>query len=452
MSRTIDDAPLTTREARKRLAPGLYWRSVDTEIHVGYRKGKRAGVWLVRWRNGTGYRQAAVGPADDVVGIGNLDYRVAVRDALKQVTAARIEAKALADGPLETVRLAVQVYIESRNARHSRRVGRPVRSDASHRLERYVIGRPKCGQRKAVVAAPISEIALHKLTERNLLDWRKDLPTDLKATAVQRLVNDFKAALNSTYERNRDRLPPALPSIIKSGLKAVLVDEDEGVPLARENQILSDTQISDLIRATHEVDSEHSWDGDLFRLIVVMAGTGARFSQVARLRVADVQTEAGRLMVPVSRKGRSRKGGLTPVHVGRDVLDALAPILSGRNKNELLLERWRYAQQPGSIRWFRSRRQAWETPSEIVRFWREIRERAGLPDVVPYAFRHSSIVRGIRANLPLRLVAAIHDTSVPMIERHYARFITDGLDVLAAQAIVPLVPVFDVASDQQSMS
>jgi hypothetical protein len=59
--------------------------------------------------------------------------------------------------------------------------------------------------------------------------------------------------------------------------------------------------------------------------------------------------------------------------------------------------------------------------------------------VIPYALRHSSIVRGIRANLPIRLVAALHDTSVPMIERHYGRWIVDGLEELAARAIVPLV-------------
>ena len=63
-----------------------------------------------------------------------------------------------------------------------------------------------------------------------------------------------------------------------------------------------------------------------------------------------------------------------------------------------------------------------------------------MPDVIPYAFRHSSIVRGIRANLPIRLVAALHDTSVAMIERHYGRFIADGLDELAARSVVPLIP------------
>ncbi|TIV71438.1 MAG: integrase, partial [Mesorhizobium sp.] len=72
--------------------------------------------------------------------------------------------------------------------------------------------------------------------------------------------------------------------------------------------------------------------------------------------------------------------------------------------------------------------------------WQEIRQRAKLPAVIPYSLRHSSIVRGIRANLPIRLVAALHDTSVPMIERHYGRWIADGLEDLAAAAVVTLVP------------
>ena len=69
-----------------------------------------------------------------------------------------------------------------------------------------------------------------------------------------------------------------------------------------------------------------------------------------------------------------------------------------------------------------------------------MRERAKMPEVIPYALRHSSIVRGIRAGPPLRLVAALHDTSTAMIERHYAKWITTGLDEMARAAIVPLVP------------
>lgn len=33
----------------------------------------------------------------------------------------------------------------------------------------------------------------------------------------------------------------------------------------------------------------------------------------------------------------------------------------------------------------------------------------------------------------------MHDTSVAMVERHYARYIVDGLEELAVKAVIPLV-------------
>ena len=80
----------------------------------------------------------------------------------------------------------------------------------------------------------------------------------------------------------------------------------------------------------------------------------------------------------------------------------------------------------------------WST-SELTRPWQAIRERAGLPEAIPYCLRHSSIVRGIK-KLPIRLVAAAHDTSVAIIERHYSRFIVGDLEQLMAAAVVPLLP------------
>jgi hypothetical protein len=71
--------------------------------------------------------------------------------------------------------------------------------------------------------------------------------------------------------------------------------------------------------------------------------------------------------------------------------------------------------------------------------WIDLMEKVNLEGVIPYALRHSSIVRGLRFGLPIRLVAANHDTSVAMIERHYARWISDSLDHLSARAIVDLV-------------
>lgn len=440
MGKTIDDAPLKTREARKRLDPGLHWRSLDADVHLGYRKSKRAGVWLVRWRVGKGYRQEAIGSADDMIAVGTLDFRGAVNSARKLVEEKRTEQIIEAAGPTETIRSAMTTYVAMRDARDSRRAGSSVRSDASRKLERYVIGREKLGRRPCVAAAPIATVQLHKLTEKDLADWLGNLPTTMKRTGILRLIGDVKAALNSAYEKQRGILPATLPTIIKYGLKLPDVDPDESLSLARENQILTDTQIAAVLIATREVDNEFGWDGDLFRLLVVMTATGARFSQVVRLRVIDVQPEAGRLMMPPSRKGRGGKRSLIAVQVGQDVFEVLAPVMKGRDKSDFLLNRWRLEQRPGSIRWHRKSRGPWQTPSEIVRPWGEIRARVGLIDAVPYALRHSSIVRAIRANLPLRLIAAIHDTSVAMIERHYARYIIDGMDEIAARAVIPIVP------------
>ena len=47
---------------------------------------------------------------------------------------------------------------------------------------------------------------------------------------------------------------------------------------------------------------------------------------------------------------------------------------------------------------------------------------------------------GFSSNLPVGLVASIHDTSAAMIQKHYAKWITSGLEDMARGAIIPLVP------------
>ena len=89
--------------------------------------------------------------------------------------------------------------------------------------------------------------------------------------------------------------------------------------------------------------------------------------------------------------------------------------------------------------WVKESRGPWKTASEMTRAWNDVVDAAGLPGTIPYALRHTAIVRGVRANLPIRLVAALHDTSVVMIERHCSRWITEGLEELAARAVVPLL-------------
>lgn len=441
MAKTLKEVALTTKAARAKLLPGLHWRGIDPDVHLGYRKGKRGGVWIIRWRSGVGYRQERLGTADDEFAEGTLAYNEAVKAGRERVIAARLEARALAEGPAQTVRSAVLSYTANRDAIDSERTGRKVRSCASYRLEVHVIGREAKGAHKPIPAAPLADIPLHELDESKLMEWRRGLPATLKASTAKRLTNDLKAALNAASMLHRRKLPEALPSIIKYGLAAPATGRDDAVIAARENQILSDETISRVIAAARTVDDARGWGGDLYRMVVALAATGARFSQLTRLRVGDVQMEKSRILVPVSRKGRGVKSGSTAVPVGREILDELVPVITGRPSGDVLLLRPYYAQVEASIRWSIVRREPWGASYDLLNMWKAIREAVGLdPSVVPYALRHSSIVRGIRAGLPLQLVAALHDTSTEMIERHYGFWIADGLEDLAARAVVPLLP------------
>ena len=57
---------------------------------------------------------------------------------------------------------------------------------------------------------------------------------------------------------------------------------------ARDNQILPDDQIRAVVVAALAIDE------DCGRLVVLHAATGARFAQVRRMVVADVQPDHGR--------------------------------------------------------------------------------------------------------------------------------------------------------------
>jgi integrase len=448
MTKTLTEAQITTAKARSKLGLGEHRRRLDAEAHLCYRKGKRSGVWFVRWRNrhdGANYKQASIGIANDInekPTEGTLTFAQAEKQARDYVTQSRTEAAAQAAGPAPTVQTAVEAYIRERNARDSRRAGREIRSDAGHRLRRYVLGQEERGRQEAIEAASLAAIYLHALKEDDLFGWREDLPEELKATTKQRLINDLKAALNAAWPRlsaEQKKLNPTFLSIVKDGFKAERIDDDDEASVARDNQILTDAQVGTLLRATGEIDAEQGYEGDLYRIVVCLAATGARFAQARRMRVSDAQRKERRLMMPGSYKGRGGNGGSVPVPVGQDVIEALLPAIVGRPNEAPLFERWSYDQEAGSIAWKKSERGPWKT-AELTRPWQAIRERAGLPEVIPYALRHSSIVRGLRKGLPIQHVAKSHNTSTTMIERHYAKYIATALEDLARAAVVPLVP------------
>jgi hypothetical protein len=144
--------------------------------------------------------------------------------------------------------------------------------------------------------------------------------------------------------------------------------------------------------------------------------------------VQDLQDHRSdpRLMMPSSKKGRGQKKiSRRPVPITLDLAAKLRTAASGREPTAALLTK------PSG--------QAWERSDHRWPFARAACA-AGLDpgEVTLYAMRHSSIVRQLLANVPVRVVAVNHDTSVVMIERNYSRFISDHADCLARRGLLDL--------------
>src|SRR5262249_51217382 len=156
-------------------------------------------------------------------------------------------------------------------------------------------------------------------------------------------------------------------------------------------------------------------------LIETAAITGARVSQLSKITVADVRKDPPALYVPRSNKGRGSKAtSHTPVPTSGELLRKLdltraatAPLLVKKDGR-----RWGHG--------------------EHTYLFKCLAKCCGLdPKVVTmYALRHSSIVRQLNRGVPIRVVAAVHDTSVQMIERTYSRHIADHADSLVRAALL----------------
>jgi integrase len=202
-----------------------------------------------------------------------------------------------------------------------------------------------------------------------------------------------------------------------------------GLPGAQEarNVILSDEKVRDFVATAYRHDHR------LGLLIDTLAITGARPSQAVRLRVEDLHDHPLRpkLMMPKSAKGGGRnRGQKKHERYSVPITPALAVKLkeaaSGRADDAPLL-----VQSDGSP-WGNNPGQRYHRHVD------KIVTAIGLePAVVTvYALRHSSIVRMLLQNVPIRLVASLHNTSVAMIEKTYSKYITEHSDDISRKALL----------------
>jgi len=388
---------LQTPTSRGRLTPQgkPYKVRLLPGVHLGYRRAQSGiGSWIVIASNGRGGQWTrAFGHADDGAqradGAEVLTYEQA---AIKARALARGDANAAADRPL--------TLLEALNAYESDLAGR------GRNLHNATYVRSR-------LPVYLTNQALATVTSEDLRQWRDAMiKTGLKPASVNRIGKSAKAAF---------ALAGKLDARVAANAQAWSVGF-ETLPNGAKSRdaVLPDAQVAAIVAEAYAVSDQ------LGLYVQAHAETGARTSQLTRCIVADFLAGEGKLMIPNSRKGRNGgRGGHTAVPLAVGLADRLREATVGRAQDEPL-----FLRRDG---------RPYDDDDHKAPF-KALAARAGVKDASIYALRHSSIARMLLRGLPIRLVAELHNTSTPIIEAHYGRFVARHGDDMIRAALVDMSP------------
>jgi integrase len=382
---------LETRTARLKLPPAKkpVFVQIAPRVGLGYRRNKTAGTWVARVADGRGGNWTkAIGFADDFADADGRD----VLDYWQAQDRARTVARGSDDdGKPVTVAAALDGY-ESDLKTRGGDTGNVTRI-------------------RAHLPDTLTNKAVKLLAARDLRKWRDDLAKVMAPASVNRSCTVLKAALNLVADGDETIVNRQAWG---NGLETIPDAE------VSRNIILTDAEVRRLVSEAYRETAEFGL------LVEVAAVTGGRISQIVRIEVRDVQADRAdpRVMMPSSRKGRGQRNvAPRPVPIPAGLAVRLRSVTADKPDDAPLLVK------PSGGAWKKS---------DQSRPFRRVALRAGLdPKVVTlYALRHSNIVRQLLANVPIRIVAVTHDTSVQMIEKTYSRHIGDHTDALTRPALL----------------
>jgi integrase len=251
-----------------------------------------------------------------------------------------------------------------------------------------------------------------ELIGKELAHWRDALTKKhgIKIATVLRICKSAKAALNLAA-----RLDPRIQNrnAWRDGLSGL---KDDSEPI---NRVLSDADVLKLVAAAYELEPGFGLFVDL------LASCGCRTSQATRLVVADLQlgdNGTPRLMMPPSRKGKRKSAAKRPVPITKTLAARLKAAANSRAAHEPLLR------DANGAAWNPQADDRWKLFGTIA-------ATTGIGGTA-YQLRHSSITRMLIRGTPVRVVAAMHDTSTYQIERTYSAFISDFADTVARKGLL----------------
>jgi integrase len=394
MARTVRNPKLDTRSARAKLAmrDSPYWVSLAPGCALGYRKGPKGGVWLAKLVRDRTRQQTTLGPADDaldpdgVLAVSYVQAQTKARDWFAALT--RPEKTA---GPY-TVRDAVTDYLDwfrATGRKSIRETGASVGAFILPRLgDDDVLSLTPTRLRKwhmDIAAAP-PRLRTRRGKTQNVRDTADDPEAQRRRRATaNRILTVLKAALNHAWREGK------APSDESWRRVAPFREAD-----AARVRYLNRDECRRLVNASPEA----------MRMIVRGALlSGARYSELARMHVADFHRDSGTLLVRTSKAGKVRHIELTG-----EGLDFFNEITAGRGAAEILFHR-------AGAAWGKSHQQ------------RPLVDACRAAKVSPAAsfhtLRHTYASLMVMDSVPLMVVARnLGHADTRMVEKHYGHLAT----------------------------
>ena len=391
MARRVRDVTLESRAARAALKVRgkPYYRAIGPGLHIGYRKGKKGGRWVARLYAGDGnYRVEVLADTDDMLdanGEAVLDFWQA-QEAARRLHTLRTTGGERAS-PRYTVANAIGDYLEwMEGARKGSR-------DARYRAE-------------ALILPDLGGVDAAKLTAKRIRTWQRKIaetpprlrtkpgekqqyrePADdpdairRRRASANRTLTVLKAALNRAWREGE----------IASDAEWRRVEPYEAVEMAR-TRYLTIAEAQRLLNAA---------EPSFRNLVQAALQTGARYGELAALKVSDFNTDSGTVTIQQSKSGKARHIVLTDEGVM-----FFRGVTAGRNGAELV-----FTTKAGS---------AWTKSAQTRPMVDACRNAKINPPIGFHGLRHTWASLAVMNGVPLLVVAKnLGHADTRMVERHY---------------------------------
>jgi integrase len=293
MAGTVKSAKIDNRTSRARLKPGRHWRAIVAgRSHLGYqrRPGEREGRWILRRYLGTGkYRIAPLGTADDLReadGERVLTFDQAHANAVAQLNMPQGKVSRI------TVRQAMERYVEFKRSQ-----GQSV-DDVMSRGTAHIL-------------PPLGDLAVSELAAEGLRRWLATMASSPAQLRPKRGKVQYRPAPEDDEAIRKRR---ATANRVLTMLKAILnhcFDEEHVSNREAWGRRLKPFREVDAppVRYLSIAEAQRFLNGcDLeFRPLARAAlETGARYQEIARLKLADFNTDSGTVAIRKSKTGKAR--------------------------------------------------------------------------------------------------------------------------------------------------